>query len=66
MVRSFSLTCCRAPYIAVLVRQGLLLNDEQLQIGGGEVGWTLGAALAEGYRLAGLGQDSKGEGVLLR
>ena len=28
--------------------------------GGGDVGWTLGAALAEGYRLAGLGQGKGG------
>ncbi|KAL4451373.1 hypothetical protein ABPG77_009445 [Micractinium sp. CCAP 211/92] len=52
--------CFRAPYIAALVRHGLLLRDEQLRIGGGDVGWTLGAALAEGYRLAGLGQDAGG------
>ncbi|PSC71682.1 putative apyrase 7 [Micractinium conductrix] len=48
--------CFRAPYIAALVSDGLLLSDSQLRIGGGDVGWTLGAALEEGYRLAGLGQ----------
>ncbi|PRW21038.1 putative apyrase 7 [Chlorella sorokiniana] len=52
--------CFRAPYIARLLRHGLLLQDEQLRIGSGDMGWTLGAALAEGYQLGGLGQGSSG------
>ena len=55
---------CSAPYVSALVRQGLLLKDGQLEIGGGEVGWTLGAALAEGYRLAGLGVAGSQSAVL--
>ena len=47
--------CFRAAYVASLVSQGLQLKDDQVEIGEGSAGWTLGAALVEGYREAGLG-----------
>jgi apyrase len=47
--------CFRTSYIAALVPQGLGLKEDQVEIGQGTAGWTLGAALVEGHRNAGLG-----------
>jgi hypothetical protein len=47
--------CFRTAYIAALVPQGLGLKEDQVEIGQGTAGWTLGAALMEGHRHAGLG-----------
>lgn len=41
-------------------RPALLCIRALLGAGGGDVGWTLGAALAEGYRLAGMGRVAGG------
>eukprot|EP00899_Mesostigma_viride_P010973 jgi/Mesvir1/19878/Mv13164-RA.1 len=43
--------CFRAPYLVLLLREGLRLLDSQVQIGSGDVGWTLGSALYEGGAL---------------
>lgn len=40
----------RAPYVARLLEAGLRVPPEQLQVGTGQEGWTLGAALLEGTR----------------
>lgn len=47
--------CFRTAYIDSLISQGLGLKEEQVEIGEGTAGWTLGAALVEGHRQAGLG-----------
>jgi len=47
--------CFRTAYIAALIPQGLGLKENQVEIGQGTAGWTLGAALVEGHRHAGLG-----------
>lgn len=47
--------CFRSEYVAALVSQGLGLSEDQVEIGEGSAGWTLGAALLEGHRAAGLG-----------
>ncbi|GAQ92229.1 hypothetical protein KFL_009510020 [Klebsormidium nitens] len=43
--------CFRAPYVVSLLRKGLGLRDDQIQIGTGDMAWTLGAALYEGGAL---------------
>ncbi|KAL4517877.1 hypothetical protein Ndes2526A_g02251 [Nannochloris sp. 'desiccata'] len=52
--------CFRTAYIAALVPQGLGLKEDQVEIGQGTAGWTLGAALVEGHHHAGLGVGVKG------
>ena len=47
--------CFRAAYIDSLISQGLGLKEDQVEIGEGTAGWTMGAALVEGHRQAGLG-----------
>jgi apyrase len=47
--------CFRTAYISALIPQGLGLKEDQVEIGQGTAGWTLGAALMEGHRHAGLG-----------
>jgi hypothetical protein len=39
--------CFRSPYVTALLRDGLHLQDNQIQIGSGDFSWTLGAALWE-------------------
>lgn len=39
--------CFRAPYIALLLREGLHITDNQVTIGSGSITWTLGVALLE-------------------
>lgn len=39
--------CFRAPYIALLLREGLHITDNQITIGSGGITWTLGVALLE-------------------
>lgn len=39
--------CFRSPYVSALLRDGLHLQDNQIQIGSGDFSWTLGAALWE-------------------
>lgn len=39
--------CFRAPYIALLLREGLHITDRQITIGSGSITWTLGVALLE-------------------
>ncbi|KAL4556935.1 hypothetical protein LXL04_035102 [Taraxacum kok-saghyz] len=39
--------CFRAPYIVVLLRQGLHITDKQVNIGSGGITWTTGVALLE-------------------
>ena len=39
------------PYVIQLLREGLGLDESQVQIGSGKEGWTLGAALAEGSKV---------------
>lgn len=39
--------CFRAPYIVLLLRDGLHITDNQLIIGSGSITWTLGVALLE-------------------
>lgn len=41
----------RVPYIVSLLRKGLAVPESRIRIGGGNEGWTLGAALAEGGRV---------------
>ncbi len=41
----------RVPYIISLLRKGLAIPEDRIQIGSGKEGWTLGAALAEGGRV---------------
>lgn len=42
--------CCRVPYILQLLREGLGLQESQIEIGRGNEGWSLGAALSEGSK----------------
>lgn len=39
--------CFRAPYIVLLLREGLHIVDDQVIIGSGSITWTLGVALLE-------------------
>lgn len=39
--------CFRAPYITLLLREGLHITDNQITIGSGGITWTLGVALLE-------------------
>ncbi|XP_050228289.1 probable apyrase 7 [Mercurialis annua] len=39
--------CFRAPYIVLLLREGLHIRDDQIRIGSGGITWTLGVALFE-------------------
>ncbi|CAN1779736.1 Probable apyrase 7 [Linum perenne] len=39
--------CFRAPYIVLLLREGLHITDNQIVIGSGSITWTLGVALLE-------------------
>jgi hypothetical protein len=56
--------CFRAPYVEALVAAGLGLPLAEVAVGGEGAGWTAGAALVEGHRLAGLGaaEESGGGG----
>jgi Golgi nucleoside diphosphatase len=54
--------CFRTAYIEALTFQGLGLKEDQVEIGQGTAGWTLGAALVEGHRHAGLGGGGGGGG----
>jgi len=42
---------CRVPYIMSLLKRGLSISEDKVQVGTGREGWTLGAALAEGGRV---------------
>uniref|UniRef100_A0A7N0UK39 Apyrase n=2 Tax=Kalanchoe fedtschenkoi TaxID=63787 RepID=A0A7N0UK39_KALFE len=42
--------CFRAPYIVTLLREGLHIVDDQVNIGSGSITWTLGVALVEAGR----------------
>lgn len=39
--------CFRAPYIVLLLREGLHITDNQVTIGSGSITWTFGVALLE-------------------
>ncbi|KAK6945427.1 Nucleoside phosphatase GDA1/CD39 [Dillenia turbinata] len=39
--------CFRAPYIVLLLREGLHITDSQVIVGSGSITWTLGVALLE-------------------
>ncbi|PIN14582.1 Nucleoside phosphatase [Handroanthus impetiginosus] len=39
--------CFRAPYVVLLLREGLHITDSQVIIGSGSITWTLGVALFE-------------------
>ncbi|XP_071732747.1 probable apyrase 7 [Rutidosis leptorrhynchoides] len=39
--------CFRAPYVVLLLREGLHIKDDQLNIGSGGITWTTGVALLE-------------------
>ena len=39
--------CFRAPYISLLLREGLHITDNQISIGSGSITWTTGVALLE-------------------
>lgn len=39
--------CFRAPYIVLLLREGLHITDSKVTIGSGSITWTLGTALLE-------------------
>ncbi|CAK9173513.1 unnamed protein product [Ilex paraguariensis] len=39
--------CFRAPYIVILLREGLHITDSHFTIGSGSITWTLGVALLE-------------------
>jgi len=55
--------CFRAPYVMALIETGLHLDQNQVIVGGPEIGgWTLGAALVEGGRVAGFGKGGGGGG----
>ncbi|KAF5725795.1 putative adenosine diphosphatase [Tripterygium wilfordii] len=43
--------CFRAPYIVLLLREGLHITDDQIIIGSGSITWTLGVALLEAGRV---------------
>lgn len=43
--------CTWGPYTVKLLREGLLLEDGAVHVGGGNVGWTVGAALSEASKL---------------
>ncbi|CAI5530970.1 unnamed protein product [Closterium sp. Naga37s-1] len=50
-LKGFEQNCFRAAYVVVLLREGLEIKDEQVDLGegvSGQVSWTLGAALYEG------------------
>ncbi|KAG0616143.1 hypothetical protein M758_5G093100 [Ceratodon purpureus] len=53
--------CFRSPYVTALLRDGLHLQDSQIQIGSGDFSWTLGAALWEAGALDPL-EKSEGPG----
>ncbi|CAK7357277.1 unnamed protein product [Dovyalis caffra] len=42
--------CFRAPYIVLLLREGLHITENQIIIGSGSITWTLGVALLEAGR----------------
>jgi hypothetical protein len=43
--------CTWGPYVVKLLRHGLHLKDSAVRVGSGDVGWPLGAALAEASKL---------------
>lgn len=43
--------CTWGPYSVKLLRHGLRLEDKDVRVGSGDVGWPLGAALAEASKL---------------
>ncbi|KAI7749885.1 hypothetical protein M8C21_019770, partial [Ambrosia artemisiifolia] len=43
--------CFRAPYVVVLLREGLQIKDSQVNIGSGGITWTTGVALLEGGKI---------------
>lgn len=55
--------CFRSPYVTALLREGLHLQDAQIQIGSGDFSWTLGAALWEAGALDPLDKSGDGKGI---
>ncbi|GIL43178.1 hypothetical protein Vafri_991 [Volvox africanus] len=47
--------CLWGPYVAHLLTAGLSLAADEFTIGSGDVGWPIGAALAEALQLPGMG-----------
>ncbi|MFS7961112.1 putative hydrolase [Helianthus anomalus] len=43
--------CFRAPYVVLLLREGLRIKDSQVNIGSGGITWTTGVALLEGGKV---------------
>ncbi|KAJ0764495.1 putative hydrolase [Helianthus annuus] len=43
--------CFRAPYVVLLLREGLHIKDSQVNIGSGGITWTTGVALLEGGKV---------------
>lgn len=56
--------CLWGPYVAQLLGHGLALTDPQLDIGSADLGWPLGAALAEALSLQSM-QAPRGAVALL-
>jgi len=54
-IKNIETYCFRAPYVSILLSDGLGLQQSQLSVVKGGFSWTLGAALTEGDTLAGLG-----------
>ncbi|GBG76667.1 hypothetical protein CBR_g22884 [Chara braunii] len=46
-VKNLDRYCFRAPYVVALLKEGLGLRQDQITVGSGDMGWTLGAALYE-------------------
>ncbi|KVI04846.1 probable apyrase 7 [Cynara cardunculus var. scolymus] len=47
--------CFRAPYIVLLLREGLHIEDSQVNIGSGGITWTTGVALLEAVKATSTG-----------
>lgn len=47
--------CFRAPFVSILLQDGLGILPSQVSVMDGGFSWTLGAAISEGARQAGLG-----------
>ncbi|KAJ0718889.1 putative hydrolase [Helianthus annuus] len=43
--------CFRAPYVVLLLKEGLHIKDSQVNIGSGGITWTTGVALLEGGKV---------------
>lgn len=52
--------CFRAPYVALLLREGLHITDQHVTIGSGSITWTLGVALYEAGKVFPYGGKSYG------